>query len=658
MSKRQPTRRPTRHSLRSRSRQRGWIVGCLSVCGFAAVPAQACCLTDWLYGRTPAYAAAPVTPYAAAYAPAAPASPAYTAGYAPVVAPAAGIAPHSRVLPLAGNGIYSPNPAYSVQRPAYGQATVPAVPLNNPSVYTGQPVSLGYRGLATPSNPFYGTGNIYPNNYASASPTPVTSYRPVAPAGYAAAMPAAAPVAAEREFATPIRSGLARFFSSLLGTGYRSSYYTAPVTYYRPATTLDPVSGTTVTVQQPCTSTVQQLQRTPVTSFQPAPAPAMPSFPATSYPSDCGVASGTSGVTYGNVTTIPTSPSGSVYPGLSGASGTSSTWNSGVQQTGDAQPVPTPTLPPTASYSVPSYSTPPSYASPTTDGAGTVVEEYSPNTSPLTGVPSRPDSPAWEDRESYGNGSNRGSNGPASSLDRVPLEPPRLESERPRVEYRSKPSRDEREQDPQREQRRQAERDQPRWQSEPQRSDDSSGNGYYQRSREEAERDRRDLRDLTTQRRGGTDPDWPRVRPIPAPQDYRNPFEASRPADRESGTTNRSRPADSFAEVPQQSAIEREDRLEAPELLPPLPAPSQRQPAGWNSAAGQASERRLESSLGVPIREASIQGGRDRVPSQRERHEVSRDWQPVETPDRITVRRQSKPMKRPEPTKTVWYSTK
>jgi hypothetical protein len=62
---------------------------------------------------------------------------------------------------------------------------------------------------------------------------------------------------------------LARFFGSLLGTNYQSSYYRAPITYYRPMTSVDPITGTTVTTQQACSSYVQQLQRTPYNSFQP-----------------------------------------------------------------------------------------------------------------------------------------------------------------------------------------------------------------------------------------------------------------------------------------------------------------------------------------------------------------------------------------------------
>ena len=667
MSKRQLIRRPTRRSLRRRLRRRGWIIGCLSLCGIAAnAPAQACCLTDWLYGRAPAYAAAPVTPYAAAYAPSAPA---YTAGYTPVLTagagPAAGIASHSQVLPLSGNGIYSPNAAYSVQRPAYGPAAVPAVPLENPSVYTGQPVALGYRGLATTSNPFYGTGNIYPNNYAAASPTPITAYRPAGSAGYAAARPAAAAAAPQPQFATPVRSGLARFFSSLLGTGYRSSYYSAPVTYYRPATTLDPVSGTTVTVQQPCTSTVQQLQRTPITSFQPA--PAAPSYPSTTYPSDCGVASGSSSVTYGDVTTIPTNPSGSVYPGLSGATATSPSWGSGIQQTGDAQPVPAPTLP-TTSYSPPSYSTPPSYEQPSygapsydqpsyqpppSGAGGAVVDDCPPNVSPLTGSPSRSErQPNWDDSRNYGNAAPADRFDPPSSSDRVPLEAPRLESERPRVEYRSEPSRNEQERE------RTPNRQPAPWQPEQRRSDDSGEESYYQRSREEAERDRDDLRELTTQSGSGSDRSWHSVRPIPAPRDYRNPFDTARQADRSSGSAGDRPRTEAFAETDLRARSEPDQGLEAPDLLPPLPAPSERYPARWNSSAGQASERRPEASLSVPIREASIHGGQDRIPSQRRTGEPENAWQPVTPPERTTVRRQPAPAPRPEPTKTVWYSTK
>ncbi|KAA1262519.1 hypothetical protein LF1_50840 [Rubripirellula obstinata] len=249
--------------------------------------ADACCLTDWLYGRQ-------ASPYAAGYAPVGTIAPVgfaqpYAAGYTPISTSSTTLLPAQ--TPALSSG------AYQAQRPAY---------LDNPSVYTGLPVgnnlqtsysvpltsapqlsagnqSLfgGLRGNAS-ARPFlgssqYGASNVYPNssyyqsNYASAqvglpaTALPATNVAPLFP----------------RAPATPVRSGLSRFFGSLFGTNYQSSYYRAPITYYRPVTSVDPTLGTTVTVQQPCTSTVQQLQRTPYNSFQlsaPAPMQAAPGF--------------------------------------------------------------------------------------------------------------------------------------------------------------------------------------------------------------------------------------------------------------------------------------------------------------------------------------------------------------------------------------------
>ncbi len=245
---------------------------------------------DLLYGRT-------TTPYVAGYTPA--------------------VAVPNTFAPLATGGpanAAAQNGAFQVQRPAY----------DNPSVYTGLPVNqtsyripisnsnpfaTAYRpvlgnqtvplarrlrgaGNAT-SNPFYGTGNIYPNNFQApglqiggtaltATPpptqlgpitTPVTTFRApvVGPATVTALSPIASTPIAAPLFTQPQRQprfgGLARFFASLWGTNYRSRYYRAPITYYRPVTSVDPILGTTVTVQRPCTSYVQQLQRTPYDSL-------------------------------------------------------------------------------------------------------------------------------------------------------------------------------------------------------------------------------------------------------------------------------------------------------------------------------------------------------------------------------------------------------
>ena len=61
-----------------------------------------------------------------------------------------------------------------------------------------------------------------------------------------------------------------QFWRRWLGTGYTTSSYRVPVTYYRPVTTTDPTTGQQVTVQQPCTSFVQQSQRTPIRLFRTA----------------------------------------------------------------------------------------------------------------------------------------------------------------------------------------------------------------------------------------------------------------------------------------------------------------------------------------------------------------------------------------------------
>ncbi|WP_146518929.1 hypothetical protein [Stieleria varia] len=171
----------------------------------------------------------------------------YSAGYTP-----SGTNTYGAALPLTGTPIYNA-PAYS--SPAYSSL--------RPTV----PIASTLRGASTSSNPFYGTGNLYPT-----TSTPYqANYGSVAPVQYAAPVVnsgAVLPI-------VPSQSGLSRFFSSLFGgrnqPNYYSSYYSAPVTYYRPATTFNPVTGTTVTTQQACSSYVQQLQRTPYNSFQLAP---------------------------------------------------------------------------------------------------------------------------------------------------------------------------------------------------------------------------------------------------------------------------------------------------------------------------------------------------------------------------------------------------
>jgi hypothetical protein len=182
----------------------------------------------------------------------------------------------------AGNfwGSSGMSPTVTANRPAL---------LDNPSVYTGQPVnSLGYapdqgianqlRGVSPATN--FGATNTYPTTDAYA--TGYGSYRlgTAAPASAYAANPyAAGAYTANRP---TLGGGLQRFFGSLFGTNYQTSYYTAPTTYYRPAQMVDPMTGTTITTQRPCTGYEQLVQRTPISGLQPftnVPAGAVPVGP-------------------------------------------------------------------------------------------------------------------------------------------------------------------------------------------------------------------------------------------------------------------------------------------------------------------------------------------------------------------------------------------
>ncbi|MGB7327791.1 MAG: hypothetical protein WBD31_23135, partial [Rubripirellula sp.] len=267
----------------------------LGITGAAASEsASACCLTDWLFGRT-------ATPYSAGYAP-------YGANYTPIGTPqilttpigstpySAGYAPSYPADYASGyTALPITPPAYSsgvfqAQRPAY---------YDNPSVYTGLPtaanaqagysvpITNNYRGGMAASAGNIGAANAYPTSpYSSGMPinssyaSPYSAnYQSNYQSNYQAAAPATmlpttqvAPLFPPQQ--QPARSGLARFFGSIFGTNYSSSYRQAPVTYYRPVTSVDPMLGTTVTVQQPCTSSITQVQRTPYSSMlatQPAP---------------------------------------------------------------------------------------------------------------------------------------------------------------------------------------------------------------------------------------------------------------------------------------------------------------------------------------------------------------------------------------------------
>ncbi|MEM0926568.1 MAG: hypothetical protein AAGJ83_11060, partial [Planctomycetota bacterium] len=266
---------------------------------------------DWLFGR-PTAVAAPYPIYAGS-------SPTAT----PI--PTSSLPGYSSLRPLNVPITTSPanTGAIQLQRPAYGSATV--VPLgstttvqrfDNPSVYSGSSVYTGppvsssvYSGATNPAESYrvpIGSSAFPPSTVSSISNAPVTSYRPaptvpieqtlrgsasvspLAYSAYSAPVTPSIPAYAQTGYTTSLQpvpqtlplnqprwtfgSGLRRFFNSLLGreTNYVSSYYRAPITYYRPTTTIDPRLGTTVTVQQPCSSYVQQLQRVPYNSFQAA----------------------------------------------------------------------------------------------------------------------------------------------------------------------------------------------------------------------------------------------------------------------------------------------------------------------------------------------------------------------------------------------------
>ncbi|OYP29860.1 hypothetical protein [Rhodopirellula sp. MGV] len=248
--------------------------------------ATAGCL-DWLFGRSPVYTS--------------------NYPYAPVSSPMTIVPGSTPVngIPMANSG------AVAVQRPAFGATATPGYgwpgytqvqSYDNPSVYTGLPVSdpstTTYRlPLTTSSSSVPVTtwsGNTLPANVTpyQASRVPIaqtlrgttnpilpsttytSNYGSVAPTSYSAPISTAVPTTVPLSY-EPRRwrlgSGLARFFNSLLGrnTDYVTSYYNAPITYYRPVTSFDPTTGSTVTVQQPCSSYVQQLQRVPYNTLMP-----------------------------------------------------------------------------------------------------------------------------------------------------------------------------------------------------------------------------------------------------------------------------------------------------------------------------------------------------------------------------------------------------
>ncbi len=348
-------------------------------------PVSAGCLCDWLFGRPPVYAAAYPPAYAAAM-PVAPVAAPAQVNYAPAqvnYAPAQA----AYQVPTSAPTVTSQMPAttYAAQMPAYGSTT----PL--PSGYAGQYSSLYGGAPAAPIAPapvtsFYGTGNVYP-------PTNVTtSYSAASPAVASPAV--AAPVAAAPVVAVPARRGLLGW---LFGQNYQTSYYAAPVTYYRPQTTVDPASGSTVTVQRPCTSYQYQVQRAPYYGLQPAAA-----TPAAAAPPSCGV----NGQPSYTQPAPPYSQPNQTFapapqPSTNGAPLSNGTPGEGF--------VPQPTLPPAGTQSSGMQATPPTYHSypsspsaPLTGAPPSTIQSYSPAT------PSRPSQNGAAEDQDNGAPSNNG----------------------------------------------------------------------------------------------------------------------------------------------------------------------------------------------------------------------------------------------------------
>ncbi len=235
----------------------------------SAVQAKAGCF-DWLCGKT----ATPVLPYTVGFAPQTtitPLGPPVAVG-APMfsspsgVVPAAGFAQPGMVTSGAYSANFGPwNTPSALQMPAYG--AIPQ-PINNPSVLTGMPVNpaLGQAPVTmfrTNINPAFAApvGNLA---------VPQTSFN--AAAAFQAPTQVSPGVMAQPMFAPAPQTTQGGFFGKVLGNNYQTNYNNVPTTVFRPVQQIDPNTGQTVIVQQPCLTNTQQVQRTPYTSLQPAPA--------------------------------------------------------------------------------------------------------------------------------------------------------------------------------------------------------------------------------------------------------------------------------------------------------------------------------------------------------------------------------------------------
>jgi hypothetical protein len=345
-------------------------------------------------------------------------APAYVAGTATAVAPTLAYTlpvrsyqpastPYYGVAPLPVGTQAISNGVYQAQRPAY---------FDNPSVYTGQPVRGSVQ--ASYMAPAQVQAYSMPQNVQPASSSVVSAY--TAPP-YTAPPITAPPITAPPITAPPVlnpspmpyiasppapkREGcLSRFCNKLFGTGYTTSYYRAPVTYYRPVTTMNPATGTMVTAQQPCTSYEQQVQRNPFTTVLPGSANqtannCQPNCPCPPGVNACNTIPGYNQTTYGQPAPISQTPYNGI--GQVGATGT-----------GDYQAMPIPSIPPAGtagaqprnSNLTPLTGPPPTLAAPMTPSAtgvptapmsqgGAAGNDLNPVERPTLNKPVTPESP-------------------------------------------------------------------------------------------------------------------------------------------------------------------------------------------------------------------------------------------------------------------------
>lgn len=322
----------------------------------------------------PAVNALPATSsYSSAYAPP------YLTGYTPARTPYLGVAP-TATMPVTTT--IGTNGAYQAQRPSY---------VDNPSVYTGLPVTgnvqTSFRApLSTASVATAFPTTTYQAGYAAYQGIPTTQTVAVPANTGIPAAAVATPAVPVYPSTPPASSGgcLSRFCQKLFGTGYTTSYYRAPVTYYRPVTTISPTTGTAVTVQQPCTAYEQQVQRTPFTTFQPS--------PLTPPPSNCGSAN--CGPSAADSCNTMQPGFGTPTPTPFGAPPVGGIGQVNAIGSGDSQTVPIPSIPPSgqgypssgSQNLAPLTGTPPTVASP---GFG----QYQP-AAPSTTAPTAPPSTA------------------------------------------------------------------------------------------------------------------------------------------------------------------------------------------------------------------------------------------------------------------------